>query len=188
MENSNRKKVALTFDDGPNPPYTVEILKLLEKYQAKATFFVIGSIMGPHAKLVKEIADAGHEIGNHTWTHGDLTKMSREEIVQEIYRTSDLINKIISVNPKLYRPPYGEINDEIREIIDLTPVLWSVSSEDWRTEDPNEIYQNTVDNVEDGSIVLLHEIHQGTIDALEDILKFLVKEDYQFVTVSELNN
>ncbi len=187
MVKVDKKSVALTFDDGPNQTYSLEVLKLLEKYHAKATFFYIGNQIEANLDVVEQVVAKGHEIGNHTWSHPDLTKISPEEVKQEIESTSEVIKKSVGKAPVIFRPPYGEINDQVESMTELSPVLWEVDSEDWRTQDPDEIYQLVTDNVEDGSIVLLHEIHQGTVDALDRILKFLVDANYQFVTVSELN-
>jgi len=182
------KKVALTFDDGPDPTHTIEILRLLDEYQARATFFVLGNRVDFYPGIVKEISDRGHEIGNHTWNHKDLTTLDSAEIKDELGSTSEAIKQITGESPKLFRPPYGAINDNVRAATDLAPALWTVDPQDWRYRDADKVFKHVKANVTDDSIVLMHDIHGTTVEALERILAFLAEEGYQFVTVSELDS
>lgn len=182
------KKVALTFDDGPDPTHTIEILRLLDEYQARATFFVLGNHVDFYPGIIEEMADQGHEIGNHTWNHKDLTTLSSKEILREVDATSKAIEQLIGEAPKLYRPPYGAINDHVRGVVDLTPVLWTVDPQDWRYRDADKVFKHVKANVTDGSIVLMHDIYGSTVEAVGKILAYLAAEGYQFVTVSELDS
>lgn len=180
------KVVALTFDDGPHLDYTLRILSLLEAYEAKGTFFMLGSRVDFYPGVAKEVADQGHEIGNHTWNHKDLTKISQADIDKEISRTDEAIKEATGKHPDLLRPPYGAINDDLRQDLSLPVVLWTVDTLDWKTKDPNAVLEVVKENVKDGSIILLHDIYEETVDATELILEYLSNEGYQFVTVSEL--
>src|SRR5699024_10558867 len=184
----DKKRVALTFDDGPHPTNTLEILQLLEDYQAKATFFVLGNRVDFYPDLTKEIAARGHELGNHTWNHKDLTALSEEEINQEIQLVNDRIEKITGQPPRLYRPPYGAKNDLVQEVVGLTEVLWTIDTEDWKSHDPDKILSVVKENVTDGSIILMHDIHETTVEATKLVLKFLQEADYDCVTISDLNS
>lgn len=183
---SVRKKVALTFDDGPDPKVTRQILEILAKHNAKATFFMLGSRVEYYPDIVNEVKDAGHELGNHTWTHADLTKLGPDRIAQEIDKTSAIIEEVTGQKVEGFRPPYGAFNDTVRNTTDLPIVLWNVDTLDWKYRDPAKILQVVKENVKDGSTILMHDIHQSTADGLDAILTFLENEGYEFVTVKDL--
>lgn len=180
------KKVALTFDDGPDPKVTRQILETLEKHNAKATFFMLGSRVEYYPEIVKEIQEAGHELGNHTWNHADLTKLDTERIIKEINNTSAIIEKVTGEKIEAFRPPYGAVNDKVRAQSNLQIVLWDVDTLDWKHRNPQKLLQNVKEHTKDGSIVLMHDIHQSTADGLDAVLTYLENEGYQFVTVAEL--
>lgn len=184
---TNKKRVALTFDDGPHPVNTLDILQLLEDYNMKATFFVLGSRVDFYPDIMNEIIARGHQIGNHTWSHKDLTTLSKQEIEEEIQLANERIERITGKKSTIYRAPYGATSNAVREVVDLTHVLWTVDTLDWLTRDPDEILKVVKDNVTDGSIILLHDIHETTVEATEMILQYLQKEGYVSVTISELN-
>lgn len=188
VDGETKKKVALTFDDGPDPVHTLEILSLLDQYQARATFFVLGNRVDFYPSIIQEMADKGHEIGNHTWNHKDLTKLSSDKIKNEINKTSNAIKAVIGEGPQLYRPPYGAINDQVRGATNLKPVLWTVDPQDWLHRDATKVFNHVKANVTDGSIVLMHDIYGSTVEAVGKILAYLAAEGYQFVTVSELDS
>lgn len=188
VDGETKKKVALTFDDGPDPVHTLEILSLLDQYQARATFFVLGNRVDFYPSIIQEMADKGHEIGNHTWNHKDLTKLSSDQIKNEINKTSNAIKAVIGEGPQLYRPPYGAINDQVRGATNLKPVLWTVDPQDWLHRDATKVFNHVKANVTDGSIVLMHDIYGSTVEAVGKILSYLAAEGYQFVTVSELDS
>ncbi|MCM3743576.1 polysaccharide deacetylase family protein [Sporosarcina luteola] len=181
-----RKKVALTFDDGPDPKVTRQILETLQMHDAKATFFMLGSRVEYYSDIVNEMKDAGHELGNHTWNHADLTKLSPERIAKEIDKTSAMIEDVTGQKVEAFRPPYGAVNDAVNNMTGLPIVLWDVDTQDWKYRDPARILQVVKENVKDGSIILMHDIHQSTADGLDAVLLYLKSEGYDFVTVKEL--
>ncbi len=195
VSNRNAQKcIALTFDDGPHPKYTRQILDILDKHNAKATFFVIGKNAKLYPDIVKEELERGHEIGNHTYSHPDLKKISASEFIDEINMCSDIIAEITGKKPVLFRPPGGYINNGIvKEVIDYggTTVLWSwrQDTKDWACPEAECIVSTVLNNLNDGDIILFHDYNgekSPTPKALEKILSELSQKGYQFVTVSEL--
>jgi len=180
-------KVALTFDDGPHPQVTRQILAILKKYDAKATFFMLGSRVEYYPDIANEVHEAGHEIGNHSWNHPDLTKSAVEKVRNEINRTSEAIEDATGQKAATFRPPYGAFNDLVKGQTDLPFILWDVDTLDWKYKDPHKLLQMIKSSVRNESIVLMHDIHQSTADGLDAILAYLKNEGYSFVTVSELN-
>lgn len=186
------KQIALTFDDGPHPRITPQILEILNEYGIKATFFVIGVNSKNYSKQLKQIADGGHEIGNHTYSHKILKSMSKEEIEKEILDTETQVEKITNITPNLLRPPCGIYDETLIEIAqekDLKVVLWTVDSHDWSHRTVANIVQNVTKNASNGDILLFHDYVSGeynTPNALRKIIPLLIKQGYEFVTVSEL--
>ena len=178
--------VALTFDDGPHPVNTPNILDTLEKYNAKATFYVIGQRVQLYPDVVKAAYDAGHEIGVHTWTHPLLTKLSATEIMNEIYQTSDAIVSITGEHPKTLRPPYGAYNQLVKDCVMFPIINWSVDTLDWKTKNVRSIVQTVKAKTQNGSIILMHDIHKTSAEAVDTIVRELSEQGYRFVTVSEL--
>ena len=183
---TNQKKIALTFDDGPHPKVTMQILKTLKKYDAKATFFVVGQEVKKHPKIVKAAFEAGHEIGNHTFNHSKLTTLSTKQMKLQIQSTDVVIKVAIGQNATVFRPPYGAYNKSIINHLDIPLTMWTIDTLDWKHRDPKKTVQAINKQVKNGSIILMHDIHQTTADALENILITLQKQGYEFVTVSEL--
>ncbi len=181
------KKVALTFDDGPDPKVTTQILETLEKYNAKATFFMLGSRVEYYPDIAKNVKEAGHELGNHTWNHPDLTKADLEKVSNEINRTSMIIETVTGTKATAFRPPYGAVNQKVRSQTNLPVVLWDVDTLDWKNRDANQLLVKVKEKTKDGSIILMHDIHQATADGLDAVLAYLQSEGYIFVTVSELD-
>lgn len=185
----NGKYVALTFDDGPSSTVTPRILATLNEYDALATFFMLGSQVDYYPGMAKKVADAGHEVANHTENHTDLTVANREEIHQEIQNSSDKIYNATGQQPKTVRPPYGAYNETVIDVAkenDESIILWSVDSLDWKSLDANAINEVILNNVAPGSIVLMHDIHDSTADALPELLQSLKEQGYEFITVSQL--
>ena len=182
------KVVALTFDDGPDPKVTRQILETLKKHDAKATFFMLGSRVEYYPEVAKEVQAAGHELGNHTWNHADLTKLNEDRIRKEINNTSSIIENVTGEKPKSFRPPYGSVNKHVRNQTTMPVVLWDVDTYDWKFRDANKLLEIIQQNAKDGSTILMHDIHQSTADGLDSVLTYLEKEGYSFVTVAELNN
>lgn len=182
----SRKHIALTFDDGPHPQVTKQILQLLEKYDAKATFFMLGSRVQYYPAIVQEVRDAGHEIGNHTWTHPVLTKLPAAAIQKEFDSTEQALINAIGQNSTVFRPPYGAINDSVRELIPRKSINWTIDTLDWKHHDSKKLLPLVTRTLHNNAIVLMHDIHQSTADGLESVLQYLQNEGYEFITVSEV--
>lgn len=183
---STEKRVALTFDDGPHPQNTLTILDLLDQHDAKATFFMLGSRVDFYPNIAKKVAEDGHEIGNHTWDHKDLTTLSPEKIIQEIQDTNEIILEATGYNATVLRPPYGATNKEVENSVDIASVLWTIDTLDWQSHEPEAVLEIVKENVKDGSIILMHDIHESTIKAVELVLNYLEENGYKCVTVSEI--
>ncbi|MGE7133039.1 polysaccharide deacetylase family protein [Lysinibacillus xylanilyticus] len=181
-----KKRVALTFDDGPDAKVTPQILATLKKYDAKATFFMVGQNASKNSAIVKKVYEAGHEIGNHTWNHSKLTTLSTANVKQEVDRTSNAIYAAIGQYPTVFRPPYGATNDKVRSVITTPSILWSIDTLDWKHHNADKILTYVKASVKDGSIILMHDIHQTTANGLENVILYLQKQGYEFVTVSEI--
>lgn len=183
------KKVALTFDDGPNNTSSLQILNTLKKYDIKATFFMLGSMVDTYPDVVKKIHDAGHEIGNHTYDHKDLTKLDEASIKQEIDSTNQKIEKLTGEKPTLLRPPYGAYNDRVTKVEpNMSIALWNIDTLDWKTHNPTAILGEVKKELQPHSIVLMHDIHQDSADSLENVIKYLKSQGYTFVLANELIN
>jgi peptidoglycan/xylan/chitin deacetylase (PgdA/CDA1 family) len=190
---SAKKCIALTFDDGPHPVFTPKILDILGKYNAKATFFMIGQNAKRYEDIVKDVHRKGHEIGNHTYTHPDLRKISASQFLDEIEKTGNVIENITGQVPKLFRPPGGYLNNDIVNLLDQKTgiaVLWSwrQDTRDWECPTSDCIVASVIKNLKDGDIILFHDFNSKnspTPEALEKILSELSGKGYRFVTVSE---
>ncbi|MGP4098580.1 polysaccharide deacetylase family protein [Nonomuraea sp. KM90] len=179
------KCVALTFDDGPGR-YTDALLRHLSAYRARATFFVVGQNVAANPSVVRRAYAAGHEIGSHTWSHPDLTKLSVAGIRAQFARTDQAIKAATGVRPKLVRPPYGALNATVRLQTTRPMVLWSVDTLDWRHRDSAKVARKAIKSVRPGSVILFHDIHPTTVAAMPKVLKSLSRRGYKFVTVSRL--
>lgn len=182
----NLKRVALTFDDGPNPDTTPRVLEILDQYDAKATFFTLGHKLAGQETLVKRMIDQGNEIGNHTWSHPNLTTLSVEGIKQEITATNQAIEKITHQKPTLMRPPYGAINATVQAAVGMKEIMWTVDTLDWQSHSTPAIMKKLKEQLTPGGIILMHDIHQTSVDALPSVLDYLKSQGYEVVTVSEL--
>lgn len=180
------KKVALTFDDGPSANVTPQILNTLKKHQVKATFFVLGQGVEKHPNIAKQIADDGHQIAGHSWNHRDLSKLDIPTVEADLKKTNDMIQQVTGVVPAVYRPPYGAINNSMRNQIQLSPILWTVDTLDWKHHNPSQTLQSVKSGTKPGAIILMHDIHQATVTALEDVIQYLKSQGYTFVTIDEL--
>jgi peptidoglycan/xylan/chitin deacetylase (PgdA/CDA1 family) len=180
------KVVALTFDDGPNPSTTGQILNALKKYGGHATFFLVGDMAEEYPSTVRKIYAAGNEIGNHSYSHADFFKLSMDEILDEIDKNNRILYGILGVRPILVRAPYGNVNLEIAKKIGRPCVQWTVDSEDWKNLDEDMDYHMVMDDIKDGDIVLMHDIYQPSADAAERIIRDLNKKGYKLVTISQM--
>lgn len=182
---ASRPMLALTFDDGPGK-YTDKILSCLEKYGARATFFVQGKNVSGYASAVNRAVRLGCEIGNHTWSHIQLSGASGGEIGSQISRTNNAVYNAAGVYPRLYRPPYGSYNSAVLASVAMPAILWNVDTLDWKTRNAAKTIACVQNEASDGSVILMHDIHAQTADAVERIVPMLLKNGYQLVTVSEL--
>lgn len=181
----NKPMVALTFDDGPSS-YTPRILNKLEEYGQAATFFVVGDNADRYRSTIARAYSIGCEIGNHTYSHPDLTDCSYSEIVRQMSRVDSIIYSATGRYSTVMRPPYGSYNSTVRNAVDTPIILWSIDTLDWQTRDTWSTVNCVLDNVEDGDIVLMHDIHSPTVAAAEILIPKLVARGYQLVTVTEL--
>lgn len=180
------KVVALTFDDGPNSSSTPRILDTLKQYNAKATFFVIGSSVPGNEAILKRAVSEGHEIGNHTWSHPSLATLSVNDIKWQMSETSKVITSATGKEVKLMRPPYGATNATVQANVGYPQILWDVDTLDWKNRNTQAILGNVQSQVAPGAVILMHDIHGTTADALPAVMDYLVSQGYRFVTVSEL--
>ena len=186
FEKKNRKVVALTFDDGPNPATTNQALDTLSKYGIKATFFVLGKNVSGNEEILKRMKADGHVIGNHSWSHPVLSKLSLDEAKKQINDTEAALTKVLGSSSKLMRPPYGAITDDIRNSLDLSFIMWDVDSLDWKSKNEASILTEIQRQVKNGSIILMHDIHVETVNALPKVIDYLKEQGYEFVTVPEM--
>ena len=191
---TKEKVVALTFDDGPHKKYTAEILDVLQKYNAKATFFIVGENAEKNPELILRQYNEGHEIANHTYTHPQSLKTTLPQLELELKQTDDLIFSITGYYPELFRPVEGQYTDQMIQNISnkgYQVVMWSwhQDTEDWRSPGVHRIEKKVLDGVEPGNIILFHDgggNRSQTVKALDNIMEKLEKQGYKFVTVSDL--
>lgn len=184
----NKPFLALTFDDGPSTEYTEKVLKILQKYNARATFFVVGSRAENNPDILKDIVNAGCQIGNHTMAHSDLTDQSSSAALAAVEDVNDIIYDATGVNCHIVRPPYGSFDDSVCSTLSAYPlILWDVDTNDWRTgRTKSDIVDCVMDNAHTAAVVLMHDIHKVTMDSVEDIVKGLTEKGYQLVTIDEV--
>lgn len=188
------KVIALTFDDGPDPRYTTQIAELLKEYNAKATFFVVGSRVKAHPQVVRQLMEQQHELANHTYTHPDVRRISPANLREEVLATQEEIYKHTGLRPHLFRPPGGVYNESLVHVAKdagFLVVMWSwhQDTRDWSDPGVKKITNKVLNNARNGDIVLFHDYggnRKQTVDALREIMPELQKRGYQFVTVSEL--
>ena len=191
---TTKKVIALTFDDGPSPTFTPEILALLKEYEAKATFFIIGKQAEKFPEIVQQVAIAGHSIGNHMYVHQIIGKLPFEELRNDLWQAHQLLFQLSGTVPRFFRPPdgyYDEIIVEAAEVFDYKVVIWTwgQDSRDWSNISGKSIAQKIIKNVKPGDIILFHDQggdRSNTIQALEIILPTLTKKGYEFVTLDEM--
>jgi len=185
-EDQVKKKIALTFDDGPHKIYTEQLLDGLAERNVKATFFLLGSNIEGKEEIIKRMADEGHLIGNHTYFPVDITKLSQEEACEEIQKTSEQITEITGQPVEYVRPPFGNWDKELECDVMMIPIFWSVDTLDWTTGNADEIVRKVVTNVEENDIILMHDSYKSTVQAALRIIDLLEAEGYEFVTADEL--
>lgn len=195
---TDQKQIALTFDDGPDPRFSNDVLDVLKQYNVPATFFVLGSKAVANPEIVKRMQNEGHVIGNHTYAHPNLVEEADlETLEREVTRTEDALNEIIGYRTKLFRPPFGFLYNELVEKLgnmNYYVIAWSVDSLDWQEDPPEVITSKVVDNIHPGAIILMHDGAESsgdrtnTILSLQQIIPILQEQGYEFVTVPDLLN
>lgn len=182
--------VAMTFDDGPHPTHTPRLLDMLREQKARATFYLIGNRVAEWPKLAARIADEGHEIGNHSWSHPDLSGYGDAAMYAQIDRTTMAIWQATGRPPVTFRPPYGAFTKRQRGMLHasrrMPTILWDVDPRDWKRPGAATVSARIVKGAHQGSIVLSHDIHKGTVDAMPETLAKLAGRGLKFVAVSEI--
>ncbi len=181
-----QKKIALTFDDGPHPYYTEQLLDGLKKRDVVVTFFVTGEHAALHPDVILRMQQEGHLIGNHTYSHMQLTAGNRETFKAELVATSETIKEITGDDVEYVRPPYGAWDKSLEAELNMFPVLWSVDPLDWCSEDAACIANRVIAKAEEGDIILMHDYYASSVTAALEIVDELLEEGYVFVTVEEI--
>ena len=179
-------KIAITFDDGPSSQCTGRLLDGLKERNVKATFFLIGENAKENPELVKRLDEEGHLIGNHTYHHVEITKVSDEEAKKEILDTNEVITSITGKSVEYMRPPFGLWQRNLEMEIEVLPVMWPIDPLDWTTENVDEIVNKVVTEAEENDIILLHDCYDSSVDAALRIIDILQKKGFEFVTVDQL--
>jgi polysaccharide deacetylase family sporulation protein PdaB len=185
-------KIALTFDDGPHPRYTGQILDILDEYGVRATFFFVGENVSYYPDAARDVARRGHEIGNHTYTHPSAVKTSSQALREELQACERIIQSVTDTSPKLFRPPEGSWNEQVLEVAreqDYSIILWDIDTLDWAHTPAEKISSYVLENTQGGNIILMHDYQSGscgTMQALRMFIPELLARGYKFVTVSEL--
>jgi peptidoglycan/xylan/chitin deacetylase (PgdA/CDA1 family) len=185
------KKIALTFDDGPTE-FTLEVLALLKKYNAKATFFCIGKNIEKHPEIIKQIIEEGHLVGNHSYSHSKFFDFyNAKQIREEIQKTDALLEKYTSKKINFFRPPYGVTTPSIRRALNVTghkTIGWNIRSLDGGTKNQDSIFNRLIKHISPGGIVLLHDTGKHSVLVLEQFLQFLQQNSYEVISIEELLN
>lgn len=186
VEEGDKKKIALTFDDGPHPHYTEQLLDGLKKRGVKATFFVTGEHAEKHPEVIKRMSEEGHLIGNHTYSHIQLKAGNKEVFKEELIRTNEIITGITGEEVLYVRPPYGSWDKTFETELNMFPVLWTVDPLDWCSSNVDRITQKVVSKAGENDIILMHDYYPSTITAALKVVDELLEQGYEFVTVDEI--
>lgn len=179
------KIIAFTFDDGPSYN-TIKIVNTLVKYDSKATFFLVGNKIEKYAKTMDVLVKNGMDIGNHTYSHKELTKLRDKEILKEIDLTNEVIYNKTGIKPMFLRPSYGAMNKRIKKLSTMPIIIWNIDTLDWKYHNSNKIKDKILKYVSDGDIILMHDTYVATLNAVEMVIPELKKQGYKIVSVSEL--
>ena len=182
---AEKKKVAITFDDGPNPDYTPDLLKGLKERGVSATFFLLGKEVEKYPELVEQMHAEGHLIGTHSYEHVNLCNLTDEKAIEQVDKTNALIEKITGERPQFIRPPYGCWKKNLDYKTSMIEVLWDVDPLDWKTGNSDVVVSRVLKNVEEGDIILLHDASASSVKAALSIIDKLQEDGYLFVTVDE---
>lgn len=182
----NKKLLAITFDDGPNYGTTDILLDELKKRDVKATFFVVGQNALNYPELVRREYLSGHQVGSHTFSHKQLTRLDSHELSEEVNYNNEIIKNITGKYPTLLRPPYGSFNDEVKRISDMYIILWNIDTLDWKNRNKDAVYNNIINEASDGDIILLHDLYQSSVEGVLMAIDKLKEEGFEFVTIDEM--
>lgn len=187
-------KIALTFDDGPHPSQTLRILDILDKYGIKATFFVVGVNATYYSEALEEVCRRGHEIGNHTFSHPQVSKLDPEALEKEVDECENTLLGLTDRKTKLFRPPEGMIDSSVKRVLgklDYKVILWDIDTRDWAHTPPEAIADNVISHISSGDIILMHDYiayNSPTAEALELFIPVLLEKGYTFTVISDLLN
>lgn len=179
------KLVAFTFDDGPSK-YTLDIINILEEYNASATFFEVGYNIKAHPEITKEVFDRGFEVANHTTDHSKLTKLTEAKYLSKINDNNALFKELTGKDMPYLRPPYGSYNDKIKANAGVPIVTWSLDTRDWESRNKDKVIEMVMNNIKEGDIILFHDLYESTRDAVKELMPLLKEQGYQAVSVGEL--
>lgn len=183
---ASKPMIAFTFDDGPYYSVDSRILDTLQAYGGRATFFIVGSRVNDYKDTIKRIRDSGSEIGNHTFNHKNLEKISPEEVTSQIEMTNDAVEAVTGFRPKLVRVPYGAFKGQVPGLVSYPMIQWNIDTQDWSSKDKDAIAASVLSQARDGSIILMHDLYSATAEAFETVIPLLAAQGYRFVTVSEM--
>lgn len=182
----SKPMLALTFDDGPNSKVTNKILDCLKENDSHATFFMVGDRMESRSDTVKRVYNEGHQIGNHTYSHKNLKKLSASGIQEEIDKMSDIMYSIVGDRPTIVRPTYGAVNDNVKKYVEYPLILWNVDTMDWDSRNADKVYNEIMNGASDGAIILMHDLYETTGEAAVRAIPKLRDKGYQLLTISEM--
>ena len=180
------KKIALTFDDGPHPRYTEQLLDGLKERNVVATFFVTGENAQNYPNIIRREQEEGHLIGNHTYSHIQLTSGNRETFREALVKTNEILENITGEKVSFVRPPYGSWDKSFEKELNMFPVLWNIDPLDWCSHNAECIAAKVVENAGDGDIILMHDYYDTSVTAALEVVDVLQKRGFQFVTVEEI--
>ena len=183
---TGKKLVALTFDDGPSSITTPALLDILKNRDVPATFFMLGSMARNNPELVKQIEKEGHDIASHTMYHQNLIRITPAAVQSDINEAKAVFQDILGHLPDYTRPPYGNINDAVRNNVGTPMILWSVDTLDWKNKNTDAIVSTTMSEISDGAIILMHDVHPTSVEAVPTLINKIREAGYEFVTISEL--
>lgn len=183
---SGDMEIALTFDDGPHPVWTEKLLDGLKARGIRATFFVIGKSAEEHPELVQRMVDEGNQVGNHTYSHVQLTACSEAGALEEIRKTQEAIYQASGFRTGYIRPPFGCWNEKLQQETSLEAVLWDVDPYDWKVQNTDAVVRSILQQTEDGSIILLHDVYETSVEAALKVADIFLEKGYRFCTVDEI--
>ena len=183
---NSKKSVAITFDDSPNKNKTNKILKYLNDNLFHATFFVVGEKAIYNEDLLINIKNSGNEIGSHTYKHSNLSKLTDEEYIEDYNKMNKIYKRLFNEDLKYLRPPYGAYKNSQLKLLNISNIMWSLDTNDWRYRNSDYLVNYVIDNIKDGDIILFHDSYNSTVEAIEKLLPILYSKGYQVMSVSEL--